>query len=299
MFTGLIAFPLTPADPSGRVDAAALRKIVRRLLDGQVDGVCVLGSTGVYAYLDRAERRRAVEAAAEEIDGRCPLLAGVGALRTDRAAALAEDARAAGADGGLLAAVSYTPPTEDEVVAHFAAVASAGLPLCVYDNPQTTHVEISDALLERLSGLSGVRAVKAPAPDGDEAPRRLAELRRCVPHDFKVGFSGDWRAGEALLAGGDAWYSVLAGLAPAPAHDLARAASAGDVSEVRRINDRLAPLWSLFQSFGSLRVMYEGARALGVYDGAPPRPLLPLPDAAGAQARAVFRTLREAGALGP
>src|ERR1700761_5281567 len=122
LFSGLAAFPITPADADGRVDASALRGLVRRLADAGVDSAGLLGSTGTYAYLSRAERRRAVAIAAATLGGRVPLLVGVGALRTDEAVRRAQDARSAGADAGLLAPVSYTPLTEAEVEAHFEAV---------------------------------------------------------------------------------------------------------------------------------------------------------------------------------
>jgi 4-hydroxy-tetrahydrodipicolinate synthase len=91
--SGLIAFPITPMDAAGRVDAGALRRLVRRLIEAEVDAVCVLGSTGSYPFLARDERRRAIEAAADETAGRLPLFAGVGALRTDDAILCAQDAR--------------------------------------------------------------------------------------------------------------------------------------------------------------------------------------------------------------
>jgi 4-hydroxy-tetrahydrodipicolinate synthase len=73
-----------------------------------------------------------------ETEGRVPVLIGVGALRTDDAVRLAQDAQAIGAAAGLLAPVSYTPLTDHEVFEHFATVArESRLPLCIYDNPST------------------------------------------------------------------------------------------------------------------------------------------------------------------
>src|SRR6185437_15071177 len=108
---GVVAFPITPADPGGTVDTAALRALLARLVAAKIDGIGLLGSTGTYPYLSRAERRRAIEAAAGAV-GSTPLLVGVGALRTDDAVRLAQDAKDAGATAGLLASVYYTPPTE-------------------------------------------------------------------------------------------------------------------------------------------------------------------------------------------
>src|SRR4051812_31430873 len=165
MFRGLSAFPITPADPRGHVDTNGLVRLVQRLAAAEGDSVGLLGSTGTYAYLTRAERRRAVEAAAGCLGGRGPLLVGGGALRAGDAQDLARDAAAAGAAGLLLAPVSYTPLTEEEVFQHFVAVARAtNLPLCIYNNPATTHFAFSDALVERLAKVPGITAVKNPTP---------------------------------------------------------------------------------------------------------------------------------------
>ena len=120
-FQGLSAFPITPADPEGRVLTDDLRAVLRRCAEAGVDSICVLGSTGGYAYLDPDQRRAAVEATMDEIGGRLPVIVGVGALRTDAAQSLARHAKASGADALLVAPISYTPLMEDEVFAHYAA----------------------------------------------------------------------------------------------------------------------------------------------------------------------------------
>lgn len=277
MFRGLSAFPITPADPQGRVDMEGVQQLVHRLAVAEVDSICVLGSTGTYAYLNRAERRRAVEAAAGCLAGRVPLLVGVGALRTDDAQDVARDAESAGADGLLLAPVSYTPLTEEEVFQHFVAVAGATrLPLCIYNNPSTTNFTFSDGLVQRLSSVPGIVAVKNPAPPPSEAQARHQALRDMVPGAFAIGYSGDWHSAEAVLAGGDAWYSVVGGLLPVPALRLLRAAQAGDAAEVARWNTRFQGLWEVFKELGSLRVMYAAAEILDICRATPPRPILPL-----------------------
>lgn len=277
LFRGLSAFPITPADERGRVDAAALGRLVGRLAAAGVDSVGLLGSTGGYVYLTRAERRRAVEAAAARLGGAVPLLVGVGALRTDDAADLARDARDAGADGLLLAPVSYAPLTDEEVFHHFAAVAAAtDLPLCIYDNPTTTRFAFGDALLTRLAAVPRIVALKTPAPAPAEAAPRIAALRARLPAGFAVGHSLDWHAADALLAGSAAWYSVAGGLLPRPALALLRAARAGDAAEARRIDATLAPLWDLLRRHGGPRTIYAAANLLGLIGAQPPRPLLPL-----------------------
>ncbi|KQT61690.1 dihydrodipicolinate synthase [Methylobacterium sp. Leaf456] len=280
LFRGLSAFPLTPTGADGTVQGPLLGRLVDRIVEAGADSIGLLGSTGGYAYLSRAQRREAVRVAVEAAGGRVPVIVGVGALRTDAAIGLAEDARAAGADGLLLAPMSYTPLTEEEVFCHFAAVVEAGsLPLCIYNNPGTTHFAFTDALIARLAGLPPIAAVKMPLPADGDTTGELARLRAQAPEVFAIGYSGDWGAADALLAGADAWYSVAAGLVPAPALALARAAQAGDRAEVARIDAAFGPLWALFRAFGSFRVMYGMAEVQGLGPVAPPRPILPLAEA--------------------
>jgi 4-hydroxy-tetrahydrodipicolinate synthase len=280
-FQGLSAFPITPADGHGRVDVAALRGLIARLTAAGVTSIGLLGSTGSYPYLSRAERRRAIEAAVDQAGGTTPIIAGIGALRTDDAVDLAQDAKAAGAAGGLLAPVSYTPLNDDEVFEHFATVTQAtDLPLCIYNNPGTTHFTFSAGLTGRLSQLPHLHAVKNPAPAAEAVAAHLNSLRALVPSGFSLGYSVDWHATEALLAGGDAWYSVMGGLFPEPCLRIVRAVQNGDAAEARRLNGELQPLWDLFTEFSSLRVIYAAANLLGLCHTQPPRPILPLPGAA-------------------
>jgi 4-hydroxy-tetrahydrodipicolinate synthase len=290
--TTLSAFPITPADINGQVDVAALRGLLRPLVAAEVHSIGLLGSTGSYPFLSREERRRAVEAAVDEVAGRVPLLVGVGALRTDEAVRIAQDVKAAGADVGLLAAVSYTPLTEHEVFEHFMTVArESGLPLCIYDNPGTTHFRFSPALVGRLSRVSGVVAVKSPAPEPQAIAAHLRSLRDVVPEGFSLGYSGDWNSVEALIAGGDAWYSVVAGLFPKISMDIVRAIQTGEMLEARRLNARLEPLWELFKEFSSLRVIYALVELLDICRAVPPRPILPLTGAARLKVADTFKML--------
>lgn len=277
LFHGLSAFPITPADDAGRVDTGGLLRLLERLRVAGVDSVGLLGSTGTYAYLSRAERRRATEAAVGALGGRVPVIVGVGALRTDEACVLARDAEAAGADGLLLAPVSYTPLVDEEVFQHFSAVAgSTGLPLCIYNNPGTTHFTFSDDLVVRLATVPNIVAVKNPGPPPAEAAAKVEALRARVPAGFALGYAADWHAPGAVLAGGVAWYSVVGGVLPRPALALMRAAQAGDGAEVRRLDAAFEPLWELFRQHGSLRVAFAAANLLGLTQAQPPRPILPL-----------------------
>lgn len=274
IFSGLSAFSLTPADAEGTVDVSALSILIDRLAGSGVDSIGLLGSTGIYAYLDRSERKRALAAALEAAAGRVPLIVGIGALRTSWSLELARDAERAGATGLLLAPMSYTPLTADEVADHYHTVSGAtGLPLCIYNNPGTTGFRFAPELIAKLAALPGIAAIKMPLPADGDFPAELAVLRQLTPESFRIGYSGDWGAAPSLLAGGAAWYSVVAGLLPQPALRLTRAAQADRAEETAACDSAFAPLWALFREHGSLRIMYVIAHRLGLKAGDPPRPI--------------------------
>lgn len=293
LFQGLSAFPLTPVTADGAVNTDMLGQMLERLVKAGVDSIGLLGSTGTYTYLDRDDRARVLATAVEAVGGRVPLIVGIGTLRTDWSKQFARDAERAGADGLLLAPVSYTPLLPDEVAVHFEAVANeTALPLCIYNNPGTTHFKFEPELLARLAALKNVVAVKMPAPaDGDFAGE-IDRLQKMTSPDFAIGCSGDWNALPALLAGAAAWYSVAGGLLPEPALKLTRAAQSGNVAEAEGWNRAFEPLWDLFRKYSSLRVMYAMADALALPAGKPPAPLMPIPDDARALVAAALDHLQ-------
>lgn len=281
MFTGLSAFPLTPLDDD-RFDERAYAGLITRLAEAGVDSIGALGSTGSYAYLDREERRRAARTAVQHADG-TPVVVGIGALRTSHVQALAQDAQQAGASAVLLAPVSYQPLTEEDVFALYATVAAElSVPLVVYDNPGTTRFTFSTGLYARIAALPAVAAIKIPPVPADPvaARERVAAVRAAVPDHVTIGISGDGVAATGLNAGCRAWFSVVGGTLPATALPLVRAALSGDAEGAAAESERLRPLWELFASHGSLRVIAAIAEHLGLV--APhclPRPILGLPAA--------------------
>ena len=293
-FHGMIGFPITPADTHGRVDTSAINRLVQRQISADVDAIGILGSTGSYPYLSREERRRALDAALDAANGRVPVIAGVGALRTSDAVAFAQDAKAAGCAAGLLSAMSYLPLSQAEVYEHFATVARMGeLPICIYDNPGTTRFQFSDDLLRQLAQVENIAAIKNPTFSPEATASHLEAQRLLLPTGFPIGYSGDWCCADAMIAGADAWYSVLGGILPVPCVAIVRAAQAGNGDEARRLNDTLQPVWGLFRKYTSYRTMYEMARQLDLCEVEPPRPILPVCDAAKAEIADVLRSLPE------
>src|SRR4051812_21714138 len=281
MFTGLSAFPLTPLDDDGRLDEPAFVRLVTRLAEAGGQSIGALGSTGSYAYLTRAERARTARLAVEAAQG-VPVMIGIGAVRTERVLEHAHDAQEAGAAAVMLAPVSYQALTDDEVFGLFADVtAELSVPLCVYDNPGTTHFTFTDELHARVAALPNVGAIKLP---GADAVQRVGALRPLVGSSVALGVSGDQFAAGALAAGADVWVSVAGGLFP-------RAALAV-VAEGDPASARLEPLWALFRRHGGIRVVATAAALLGLAgEHNLPRPLRLLDGAARADVEAALETI--------
>jgi 4-hydroxy-tetrahydrodipicolinate synthase len=108
-------------------------------------------------------------------------------------------------------------------------------------------------------------------------PPNWPDCGQCPPKAFAIGYSGDWDATSSLLAGGAAWYGVVAGLLPEPALRLTRAAQWGRRDEAQVMEAAFAPLWALVKAHGSLRAI---ADRLSLSVGDPPPPLMRASDLA-------------------
>lgn len=189
---------------------------------------------------------------------------------------LAEDAQKVGANGLLLAPVSYQKLTDDEVFSHYEVVCkNISIPLCVYDNPGTTHFEFSDVLHGRIAELPNVASIKIPPLSNnlEEAKARVDRLRSHIPASITIGISGDHTGAIGLNAGCEAWYSALGGLLPLPILEIVNASQAGKFDESYRLSEALDPLWAFFRQHGSLRVIATIAELSGIVK----TPSLPLP----------------------
>jgi len=263
---GLNAFPLTPLHED-HVDERSFAGLVERLAEAGVDSITALGSTGSYAYLSETERARVAQLAVAHA-GSTPVVVGVGALRTSQVLRNIEHAEAAGATGVLLAPMSYQPLTADDVFELFHTVTGhTELPVIVYDNPGTTHFRFTVELYARISELPGIASIKIPGvpPEPQDALEHVAAIRASIPGHVTIGVSGDAFGAAGLIAGCDAWYSVIGGTLPRPALAITRAVQEGRTADALAESDRLTPLWDLFSEHGgSLRVVAAIAEHLGL-----------------------------------
>lgn len=162
-WSGVYCALLTAMDEDAEVDTEMMAAHVQRLVDLDVDGVVALGTTGEFSDLTPDERDIVIETVVRTVNGRVPVIAGVGALSTAESCAAAERAAAAGADCVLALPPLYWGTTNaDLLFRHFIAVAdAASAPVVVYDYPAGGRSPLHPGLICDLAakhpGIVGVK----------------------------------------------------------------------------------------------------------------------------------------------
>jgi 1-pyrroline-4-hydroxy-2-carboxylate deaminase len=225
-----------------QLDIESCRRTLTALADDGVDGLVLLGTVGENNSLRAEEKRLVLRAAVEAVGGRIPLVAGVSELTTDGAIAYARDAEKLGVDALMLLPAMVYVPTDEELLAHFTAVAQAtALPIMLYNNPPAYRVAISLDVLERLAATPNIVAVKESAPD----PRRFTDIINRFGDRFTLLAGLDDVALEGLLLGASGWVSGLTSAFPRESVAMVHAARRGDWHEARRIYRWFMPLLHL------------------------------------------------------
>ena len=265
----------TPFDAAtGDFAPTRLQQNVRRLLDEQVQGIVVSGTTGEASMLDPDEQRSVVAAAGEAIAGQAWLIAGTGGESTRQTVALTKGAAAEGADAVLVRAPSYfsaatTPAT---LAAHFRAVADASpVPVIIYNIPKYTHLALDPALLQQLAAHERIVGVKDSSGD----LKSLAAYRAAVPQwSVLAGSASLLYAGLELGCQGGVM--GVACYAPKLCVQLLREFAKGDRAAAGRLQERITPLdKEIVGRLGPAGVK-AAMDAVGLYGGPPRPPLAPL-----------------------
>ena len=234
-FTGLIPPMVTPLDEKRRLDKKGVANMVRYLVDGGVDGIFLLGTTGEGPHLSYAIRRELVKETCRLVKGRVPVLVGITETDLEDALAFAADCKAFGAAGVVAAPPYYFKLTQAECVAWFTELADRSpLPVVVYDMPAHTDTVIEPVTIAKLAAHKNIVAMK-----DSSSIIALFNKFRIALEPFKDKFSlfmgPDEAMGEAVLLGADGGVCTGANLWPKAFKAMYLAAKAGDVEKVRRL----------------------------------------------------------------
>jgi dihydrodipicolinate synthase/N-acetylneuraminate lyase len=150
-FKGVYPALITPMDSDGKLNESALRKVIEFNINAGVHGFWVAGGTGESVLLDDEENRRIAQIVSEESKGRIKNIMHVGTPTTARSAKLAEHAANSGVEAICCVPPFFYRQSDDAIVEHYRVVASAAdLPFFVYNLPQSTQVEITPDLMQKI-----------------------------------------------------------------------------------------------------------------------------------------------------
>ena len=238
MFRGAIVAIVTPFK-NGKVDEAALRKLVEFQIKNGTDGIVPCGTTGESSTLSHEEHDRVIEVVIDAAKKRVPVIAGTGSNSTAEAIRLTRHASKAGADGALMVCPYYNRPTQEGLYQHYKAVAEAvPIPIIVYNIPGRTGVNINPDTLARLAKIKNIVGVK----EASGSIKQMSDVIHLCGPKFDV-LSGDDLFTLPLMAmGGHGVISVISNVAPADMAAMVDAFAAGDLKKARALHYKMTPL---------------------------------------------------------
>lgn len=288
-FHGVVPAMATPFTADHRLDEARVGELIDSYIRAGVHGISVAGSQGEFFALERDEHIRLLELSMRAIDGRVPLYAGTGGATTRDAIALTQAAEAMGADLALVITPYFVQPTQDELVAHYTAVARATkLPVMLYNNPPRTAVNVLPATLARcMQAAENIVGMKDSGGDLTQSIEYLLTAPRPA-----LLFSGrDTIALSMMFHGAQGTISPAANVFPELMVRMYDALRAGRHDEALRLSNVFAPLRAAW-AWGSFPVVIKEAMTLAGRSAGPTRPpVAALPEKVRADLRAVVERI--------
>lgn len=212
-FCGVGVALVTPFTTEGKVDYAALERMVEHVIAGGVDYIVALGSTAEAATLRTEEREEVLRFIVGKNAGRLPLAAGVGGNFTQGVAEQLRTMDLDGADAVLSVTPFYNKPSQEGLYRHFSAIAEASpRPVILYNVPGRTGINMTAETTLRIArDNSNVIGIKEASGDIGQM-QRIIDGRR---EDFLVISGDDALTVELMRRGGDGVISVVANAFPA------------------------------------------------------------------------------------
>lgn len=271
---GVFPYLVSPVREDGEVDADVLARLCDDLIKAGVHGLTPLGSTGEFAYLTWAQRRRIVEVVVDAAKGRVPVVAGVASTTIRDAVFQAREFEALGCSGILAILEAYFPVSDEGVYSYFKAIAEAvSIPVVLYTNPNFQRSDLSLPVIDRLSRIPNIGYIK----DASFNTGRLLSIINLVEGRMQVFAASSHIPTCVMLIGGVGWMAGPACVAPRQSVELYDLCRRGDWVTAM---ERQRRLWSLNQAFAKYNLaacIKGGLQLQGHSVGAPLPPQAALP----------------------
>lgn len=290
---GLLSAMSTPLTANGdEVDENALRELTERTITGGVHGLVPCGSTGEFATLTPAERRRVVEVVADQAGGRVPVVPHVGAMSTREAISHARHAEEAGAAAVMVVAPYYEPLDLEETKAYFLGVAGGiSIPVMIYNLPVATGVNLEPAEIANLaSQAENIKYVKDTSGDFSQAARLIHDYGDVI--STFVGW--DTLYFSSLVEGSAGAVNGAANLIAPQLVKVYDAVKANDLDTARPVWNHIFPLMQFLISGGYVAGVKGGLDILGYSAGPSRAPIHALDTARQAELEVILKNLVQA-----
>jgi 4-hydroxy-tetrahydrodipicolinate synthase len=236
---GIIAPMATALTQDEKVDVNTTRTLVDFLIDGGIDGLFPLGTSGEFALFDKEERKTVVETVVDQTNGRVPVLAGVSDPSLENVLAFAKDAEDVGADAIVATPPYYYATGEDGLFSHFETIARKnGLPLIVYNIPEWTHLFVPPTVIQRLAEKHLIVGMKYT----EYNLLNLLRFLRVAGKLISIFTGSDAMTFTNLEFGGSGAVIGVANVAPKWASSVFDEFKRGDLEASRQAQSRLLPI---------------------------------------------------------
>lgn len=272
---------VTPFKSDFSVDYAALERVIDFVIDGGVEYLVTLGTTGETPTLSKDEKKAIAKLTYEKAAGRVPVVAGIGGNNTAELVKELESFPLDNAVAVLSASPYYSKPSQEGLFQHYKALAAASpKPLLLYNVPGRTGRNVSAATTIRLAReVANVAGIKEASGDMVQC----MEILRDRPKDFLVVSGDDALAFPQIACGMDGVISVAANSHPTAFTEMVRMALRSDLKGAKTLNDKLLAGYELLFAENNPAGVKGALFELGLIDNYLRLPVVPL--SAGVQAK--------------
>ncbi|MFC1562923.1 4-hydroxy-tetrahydrodipicolinate synthase [candidate division KSB1 bacterium] len=284
---GIITAVVTPFNSDDNIDEGSFRTIIRYLIDQGVHGLFPVGSQGEFFSLRMDERKRLMEIAVEEADGKVFVMPNTGDIATRDCIELTQHAEKIGADAVSMMTPFYINPSQEELYQHFKAVCSSvNIPILGYNNPERSggvflNLDTLVRLAEELPNFIGIK-------DSSGDMTMLGEIIRRLPPSFKVFVGRDSMIYAALAYGAAGAVAASSNVAAKMVLGIYDAVNNGEYEKAKELQRKLAPIRIAFGLGTFPVVMKEALNMLGQPAGQCRKPIQPMSEEAKAKLRKIL-----------
>ena len=234
---------VTPFNEDGSVDYQALTRLVEYQIQNGVDFLCVLGTTAETPTLTAEEKSKIKKLVIERVNGRVPILLGVGTNSTQAVIDTLQNDDMTGVDAVLVVVPYYNKPSQEGIYQHYKAIAnSTRLPIVLYNVPGRTGVNMTAETTLRLArDFDNIVAIK-------EASGNITQMDDIIknkPEDVDVISGDDGITFPLITLGAVGVISVIGNAFPREFSRMTRLALAGDYQNALTIHHKFTELFKL------------------------------------------------------